>query len=176
MTYDFEIWKPIDGYEGIYEIRNDGLLHCLPRKHRRIEYSYGRNCYGYLQFTLSKNGIETCKKAHILVYETFVGPIPKGYDVHHKNQIKTDNRIENLELIEHIEHSKLHKEKRIKNCIKSNSIPIVQYTKDGEFVAEYESAKKANEITNINPSHIRSCCNGKRKTAGGFIWKNKKAA
>ena len=47
---------------------------------------------------------------------------------------------------------------------------VVQYTKEGEFVAEYESALVAKNITGINNSHIGACCRGKRKSAGGFKW------
>lgn len=168
--FEFEEWKPIEGYEGLYELRNDGLLHSLPRPHRRIEYTYGRNDgKSYLQCTLSKNGVGVCKKMHILVYETFVGEVPNGYDVHHINHNRQDNRIENLCLVEHSKHTKLHNPQK-------HTIQIFQYTLDGEFVAEYESAVEASKATKINASHIRGCCNGKRKTAGGFIWKNKKAA
>lgn len=50
---------------------------------------------------------------------------------------------------------------------------VLQYTKEGEFVAEYESALIAKEKTGINNGHIGACCRGKRKSAGGFIWKFK---
>ena len=47
---------------------------------------------------------------------------------------------------------------------------VVQYTKEGEFVAEYESALIAKEKTGINNSDIGACCRGIQKTAGGFKW------
>ena len=47
---------------------------------------------------------------------------------------------------------------------------VVQYTKEGEFVAEYESALMAKNITGINNGDIGACCRGKRKSAGGFKW------
>lgn len=49
------------------------------------------------------------------------------------------------------------------------SKPVIQYTKDMEFVAEYFGTREAERQTGI--SHIGCCCNGSRKTAGGFIWK-----
>lgn len=54
-------------------------------------------------------------KEHRLVWENYHGAIPKGYVVHHKNEIKTDNRINNLELIKHEEHTRLHTLQRIKD-------------------------------------------------------------
>ena len=50
---------------------------------------------------------------------------------------------------------------------------VVQYTKEGEFVAEYESALVAKNITGIDSSNIIKCCLGKLKSAGGFKWSYK---
>lgn len=54
------------------------------------------------------------------------------------------------------------------------SVPIVQYTKDGEFVAEYYGAKDASVKTGIHRQNIADALKGRRKCAGGFIWKYKK--
>lgn len=51
---------------------------------------------------------------------------------------------------------------------------VIQYTKDYSFVNEYITIKDATIMTNIKTSHISECCQGKRKTAGGFIWEYKK--
>ena len=48
--------------------------------------------------------------------------------------------------------------------------PVIQFTKEGTFVAEYESTLVAKNITGINSSNISKCCLGKRKSAGGFKW------
>ena len=56
----------------------------------------------------------------------------------------------------------------------SRKKPVLQYDKKGNFIKEYISQSQAGRDTNINPSDISSCCNGKQKTAGGFIWKHKK--
>lgn len=50
---------------------------------------------------------------------------------------------------------------------------VLQFTKEGEFVAEYSSAKEARRQTGINDSTIGLVCKGKGKTAGGFVWKYK---
>ena len=55
---------------------------------------------------------------------------------------------------------------------KKQSKPVLQYTKDDQcFVAEYPSMQEAGRQTGINVGKICNCCNGKRKTTGGFIWK-----
>lgn len=61
---------------------------------------------GYLRYTLegsNKNVYE-----HRLVWELVHGPIPKGYVIHHRNRNKTDNRIENLEMLSSSDHMRLH--------------------------------------------------------------------
>ena len=52
------------------------------------------------------------------------------------------------------------------------SKPIIQYDLDGKLIKKCPCAEEVYRELKINPSHIRSVCNGKRKTAGGFIWKN----
>lgn len=50
---------------------------------------------------------------------------------------------------------------------------VLQFTKNGEFVAEYPTAKAAMRETGINDTTIANVCKGKGKTAGGFVWKYK---
>jgi group I intron endonuclease len=52
-----------------------------------------------------------------------------------------------------------------------NKRPVSQYTKAGVFVASFESTSAAARVTGVNVGNITTCCKGKRKTAGGFIWK-----
>jgi group I intron endonuclease len=54
-----------------------------------------------------------------------------------------------------------------------NSIPILQFDLEGRFINEWVSATEVQKKLKINSGHIRSCCLGKRKTSGRFIWKNK---
>lgn len=67
---------------------------------------------------------------------------------------------------------KLSKE-AVYKIIKSKQKAVVQYSKNNEKIAEYISAVEAEEKTGINRSHISQCCNGKRKSTGGYIWRFK---
>ena len=53
------------------------------------------------------------------------------------------------------------------------SIPILQYTKYGEFIKEWPSTREAGRQLGISQSHICQCCKGHRKSAGGYIWRYK---
>lgn len=175
LDLDFREWRPIKGYEGLYDLRDDGLIYVYPRIGTKGGFTFGTNGgkKGYLQLAAYKNKKRTLKQVHCWVYETFVGPIPKGYDVHHKNHIRTDNRVENLELIEHNEHSFKHKEERLEAAKEVLSKPVLQYTLDNEFIAEYQSISEASRQIGLSNGSINRCLKGKQKTAGGSIWKYK---
>lgn len=101
-----EEWRPVVGYEDAYEVsshgrvrsrdrtvlKSDGVVHPLrgvllnPRTHRQ----------GYLVVTLFRQAVRRNVLVHILVAEAFIGPRPPGMDVCHFNDVKTDNRPENL--------------------------------------------------------------------------------
>lgn len=64
-----------------------------------------------------------------------------------------------------------HRDDETKDKIRlKRNKPVIQFTKEGTFVAEYESALVAKNITGIDNGHIAYCCKGKRKSAGGFKW------
>jgi hypothetical protein len=101
-------WKPVKGYEGLYEVSNKGQVRTLKRvwnsgpEHRiarqiqpKIKAAKpDRN--GYVRLTLSKKGIKSRKSVHTLVLEAFVGPAPEGYECRHLDGNKENNCQENL--------------------------------------------------------------------------------
>ena len=70
----------------------------------------------------------------------------------------------------HCKHSEESKKRMSEN---RPSKPVIQFSKDGEFIAEYNSVMEAERQTGCNPSHICKCCKGKLKSTGGYIWKYK---
>lgn len=103
-------WKPIAGYEGLYEVSNTGLVRSSERSISKRMYgggihSYkrkgrimrGDNAVGYVQHQLSKDGIRTRFKAHRLVAMAFI-PNPEGKPwVNHIDSNPQNNNVDNLE-------------------------------------------------------------------------------
>lgn len=100
MNNKKEVWLPIKGYEGLYEISNLGKVKSLRFNKERI-LKGGANNKGYLHCGLSKNGKREIRTIHQLVAITFLNHKPCGYDVvvDHINNVRTDNRLENLQLV-----------------------------------------------------------------------------
>lgn len=167
-----EVWKNIKRYEG-YKCSNTGKVFSLKTK-RLIDFS-GKN-ERYLCFYPCEDSKKVKYKVHHCIWEAFNGLIPDGYVVHHINGNSKDNRLSNLCLMDALDHQRLHykekKEKMIESSINSCSKPVKQYTVNGEFVEEYESAMDAARKTGIDNRKISACCLCKdnHNSAGDYLW------
>jgi hypothetical protein len=104
---DGEVWKDIKDYEGLYQISNLGRIKSL-KCHKEMILKQSKNNYGYFIVGLSRNGKVKNKYVHILLFETFIGEVPKGYDIHHKDFNQENNNFDNLIMMPKSEHSSLH--------------------------------------------------------------------
>lgn len=106
-----EIWKPIKGYEGLYEVSNYGRVRSIGHY---VTFSNGVVRYysstvlkprevsgGYYDVILYKDKIGSHNRIHRLVAEQFIENPECLRDVNHKNENKKDNRAENLEWVTH---------------------------------------------------------------------------
>jgi hypothetical protein len=102
-----EVWKDIEGYEGYYQVSNLGRVRSLDRIVPHKIYKFmnakgkilcpGKVGVGYYTVALCNNSKPKSMFIHRLVAEAFISKTSKTNDVNHKNGIKTDNRLENLE-------------------------------------------------------------------------------
>lgn len=85
-----------------------------------------------------------------------------------KGRVYSDETIEKFRELHKRENLSYETRKKISEAAYKK---VIQLTKDGNIVAEFDAIKFAEESTGINHSHISNVCKGKRKTAGGYIWK-----
>lgn len=163
-----EIWRDIKGYEGLYQVSNLGKVK-NSRTGELLKLSSGT--HGYLMVCLTKNGKQTTFRVHRLVAEAFIPNPDNLQTIDHINRIRTDNRVENLRWADMKLQSKNRDNKNRETLMKVCSKPVHQYTLDMEFIIEYPSVREAARQLNINYRNISLCCLGKRKSAGGYIWR-----
>ena len=179
-----EIWKPVVGYEGLYEVSNLGKVKTLGKgksnfsKHEK-EIKYSVSYDGYYRVQLYKNGIKRCHLLARIVWSSFNGVIPDGYEVNHIDEDKSNNSLSNLNLLTKADNIRWGtKIKRTAEKTKNGkcSKPILQYSIDNQFIKEYPSITEAKRQLGFSTSAISWCCQGKRNTAYGYKWKYKKEA
>ena len=95
-------WRPIHGFEGYYEISDEGSVRGLTRTlsdgrlHRGAPLAVKTSKSGHKSVRLCKAGAHHWKGVHCLVLEAFVGPCPDGMEGAHNSGDATDNRLANL--------------------------------------------------------------------------------
>lgn len=182
INYENEIWRDIPEYEGFYQASNLGRIKSLERidalghrlKEKILKPGIIRN--GYYQIQLCKQSIVKAYMVHRLVWEAFNGSITEGLQVNHINEVKTDNRLSNLNLMTAKENSNwgTRNERRAKKQINGKRSKIVlQFDLNDNLLKEYPSIHQAERETGFANQYISKCCKGKYKTAYNFKWKYK---
>lgn len=178
-----EIWKDIEGYEGLYQISTMGRVKSLPRINLCVDKTYIRKGKvlkgspdkdGYLCVHLSKGGAQRKFPIHRIVAKHFISNPQKYGQVNHKNEIVDDNRSENLEWCDcayNIRYGTGIKRRAKLQTNRHGSKKVLQFTMNGEFVREFPSTMEVVRVYGFRQSHINECCLGKAKSSYGYIWK-----
>lgn len=173
-----EEWRTIKGYEGMYEVSNEGRVRSLDR-YAGKNYIKGKvlsmfkGTGGYTIVSLCINGKNKSFSVHRLVAEAFI-PNPHDYpQVNHKDENKNNNDMNNLEwcTAKYNSNYGTHNQ-RLKESSKHRLKPVYQIDKDcGTIIMRWESIKEAAEAIKLSPTLIWLVCNKRgNKTAGGFCW------
>lgn len=175
-----EIWRDIKDYEGLYQVSNLGRVRSLPKV---VVFPDGRRSYKkigkirkscsfsislYPCITLRKNGKTKLFLLHRIIANEFIKNTENKKEVNHKNGIRNDNRIENLEWVSSSENIK-HAYDVLKR--KPNGKEVYQINLDGSIKNKFSSRTEAQRVTGIKHQNISLCVAGGVKTAGGYIWR-----
>lgn len=98
-----EEWRPVVGYDGLYEVSNLGRVKSYWNGNKKILKPYKAN-NGYLQVSLCKDGIKSTWLVHRLVYEAFYGTIPAEMEIDHIDTNRQNNSVDNLRCVTHREN------------------------------------------------------------------------
>lgn len=189
-----EVWKDIPDYEGYYQVSNLGRFRSLTRELYRVKNSnikwktlqgkiiepkMSRQGY-YLEVCLSKNRIRRVKNIHRLIATLFIDNPESKPQVNHKNGIKTDNRVENLEWVTAKENA-LHCIYTLKNPKKSGeyagrSKSVLKVDKDENILNKFININEAAKFDNVNRITIRRSINRGSPTRKipNYYWKLEK--
>ncbi len=187
---EIEIWKPIKGFEGLYDVSSFGRIRSCARvilcnnryvvshKERILRQSYNRQ-NGYYSVSIGRNHYFRSFYVHRLVAGAFLLNPNNHNEVNHKDENKGNNRADNLEWCDRRHNLTYgsHNERCLetKRQRKVGIYPkyIAQYTLGGEFVALYPSSQEAaRAIGKPNSgSCLRSCARGLVKQSQGYIWR-----
>lgn len=180
-----EIWKDIEGYEGMYQVSSLGRVRSLnfKKQNRTQVLNLGRTKKGYIRVTLRGKS----HLVHRLVAKAFL-PQKEGCNiVNHIDENKRNNSVDNLEWCDALynyEYSKYsnrqfglyhpyhpYKEgtKRIRKPYKNN-YKVKQLDRERNLIRIFNSPVEASKELNLNRGSIYKCVNGQVKTVGGFIF------
>lgn len=163
-----EIWKDIEGYEGMYQVSNMGRVKSL---RRNIILSQGI-ANGYEMVTLSTNNISKGYYIHRLVANAFI-PNPDNLpQVNHKDENKLNNCVDNLEWC--TQEYNINYGTGIAKRARSQSKKVLQFKPDGTFIKEWKSTMDVQRNLGFCQSYISECCRGEQAYAYGYLWKYKK--
>lgn len=179
-----EIWKPVVGLEGIYEISNLGNVKSIDRitigingikQHRKgkmLSFHYNRK--GYKRVQLGKYGV---KVVHQLVAKAFIPNPENKPQVNHIDGNKENNSSDNLEWVtmkENLDHAWREGLRNVDSFHKYNSSRarrVSQFSLDGSFIRSFDSLQEAARQSNDYASNIRDVCLDKRQKSKGFIYR-----
>lgn len=163
-----EEWRPIKGYEGLYEVSNMGRVKSF-HSDEEVVLKQAEQLNGYMEVDLSKDGTTSVKIVHRLVAIAFI-PNPNNYEcVNHKDGNKKNNTVDNLEWCS-VKENTYHAIKTGLMQPLVSSKPIMAY-KDGKLVGVFGSIGECARKLGCNKGNVGDVIHGRLKTHHGFTFK-----
>lgn len=182
-----EIWKDIPEYIGLYQASNFGRIKSLGKYYTKNVGKYKSKTLtlysdpkmicqhydkdGYLNVTLVKDGKPKMFKSHRIIGITFLG-IPKdNLVINHKNGIKDDNRVDNIEWVT-IKENTIHAHKNGLCGVNGMSKPVACLSETGDVIRTFESARQAELWVGHlgHSSNISKICRKGYGRCAGYKW------
>lgn len=191
-----EVWKPVKGFEGLYEVSNLGRIMALPKIVTRRGKSYNikskimkpqQSGNGYLKICLHDNGRTSFLFVHRIVAQAFI-PNPENKPcIDHINTIRDDNRVENLRWCTFKENrnnpitckktsdslkgiDRVNVNKRMQLRDKQNaSKRVYQYDLNGNYIKSFGSVMEAARELGVKTKCISTECSSSHY-AYGYLW------
>ena len=179
-----EEWRPVKGYDGLYEVSNLGRVRSLDRQIDRVSRYGNPFCIiapgrilklrpngknNYLFVELHDRDRKNCFLVHRLVADAFVPNPDNLHEINHKDENKHNNMPSNLEWCNrkyNMQYGTGIKRRAIKQ-----GKSIEQLTPDGSHISFFCSISEAARVTGFHKSLLASTCRGKFKTAYGYKWR-----
>lgn len=181
MIEEKEEWRDIPGYENLYQISTMGRVKSIERKAKnrngyrtvseRILKPF-KNRYGYFSVKLCKEIEKKTIQVHKIVCDVFL-PNPLNLpQVNHRNEDKSDNRLENLEWCDakyNVNYGTRTERvsKKLKGVFNTKNSKAVKCLETGKI---YPSLMEIQRNLGFHNSHISKCCNNKLNSAYGYHW------
>ena len=173
-TISDDEWKPIPGFEN-YRINEKGDV---INKFGKL-LKPGKLSNGYMHVSLSNDEVKGKHVyVHHLVWLTFVGEIPEGLLICHKDTNRQNNALDNLCAMTHkenfnkpltIEHFKRSQVMYPRTRSGREKKKVYQYDSEGNLVNQWDSITSTSD-GGFSPSSVSKCCTGKKELYKGFVW------
>ena len=172
------IWKPVEGYEGLYEVSNTGIVRSLERFDNGVHVPSTvlkpskNNRYAYVK--LYRHSQHKIFRVHRLVALAFIPNPNNKPQVNHIDGNKMNNDSRNLEWCTQAENNRHAIDTGLQDpsrMIEATRKKVVQLSKNGEVIKVWRSLTDAANSLGIQVPNITHCCNGRIHSTGGFVWR-----
>ena len=169
-------WKSENDYnKRVYGLWREMIRRCYSEQKLKVNPTY-KNCYVCERWKKLSNFVEDIKK--IENYNLWI----KNKDYELDKDIKTNGKnkeycLENCMFVSHSENTRQANKTRNYDDIRGGnavqSKTVIQYDMNMNLIKVWDNYSIAQVEKELKISHISDCCNNKRKSAGGYIWKHK---